>query len=155
MNVNKVMLCGRLGQDPEIKYVGKDNTAVCNLSIATNDGWGDREETNWHRVTVWGDQAENVAKYLKAGAMIFIEGRIQYRKVDDKEGTKYYTDIRADRVQFGPKSSGNDDKESRRQRTMDNADEGTKRAADKARRGGGKNGKGGGKGKRGEDDIPF
>jgi single-strand DNA-binding protein len=144
--MNNVIIAGRLGQDPELNHVGKDNTAVCNLSVATDDGFGDREEVNWHRVAVWGKQAEAVAQYLKKGSFVVVEGRIRYT-TDEKDGvTRYYTDINARHVEFGPKSSVSPD--DRREKTMRNAEEGTARAAAKSRRNGGK-----GKGESRDDRI--
>ncbi len=103
-SVNKVILIGNLGADPELKYT-PTNRAVCNLRIATNEVWKDKagarqERTEWHRVTVWGDQAENCSKYLSKGRPVYIEGKLQTRQYD-KDGQKHYaTDIIADRVQF-------------------------------------------------------
>ncbi len=114
-SVNKVILIGNLGADPELKYT-PSNRPVCNLSIATNEVFKDKsgarqERTEWHRVTVWSEQAENCAKYLAKGRMAYIEGRLQTRSWDDKEGKKRYsTEIVADRVVFlgggGPGEGG-------------------------------------------------
>ncbi len=104
-SVNKVILVGNLGADPELKYT-PSNRPLCNLRIATSDVYKDKtgqrqEKTEWHRVTVWGDQAENCNKYLAKGRMVYVEGRLQTRTWDDKDGNKRYaTDIVADRVQF-------------------------------------------------------
>lgn len=105
-SVNKVILVGNLGADPELKYT-PSNRPVCNLSIATNEVFKDKggqrqERTEWHRVTVWGEQAENCSKYLGKGRMVYIEGRLQTRSWDDKtDGKKRYsTEIVADRVTF-------------------------------------------------------
>jgi single-strand DNA-binding protein len=105
-SVNKVILVGNLGADPELKYT-PSNRPVCNLSIATNEVFKDKagqrqEKTEWHRVTVWGEQAENCAKYLAKGRMVYVEGRLQTRSWDDKtDGKKRYsTEIVADRVTF-------------------------------------------------------
>jgi single-strand DNA-binding protein len=105
-SVNKVILVGNLGADPELKYT-PSNRPVCNLSIATNEVFKDKggqrqERTEWHRVTVWGEQAENCSKYLAKGRMVYIEGRLQTRSWDDKtDGKKRYsTEIVADRVTF-------------------------------------------------------
>jgi single-strand DNA-binding protein len=99
-------LVGNLGADPELKYT-PSNRPVCNLSIATNEVFKDKggqrqERTEWHRVTVWGEQAENCSKYLAKGRMVYIEGRLQTRSWDDKtDGKKRYsTEIVADRVTF-------------------------------------------------------
>jgi len=104
-SVNKVILVGNLGADPELKYT-PSNRPVCNLSVATNEVFKDKggqrqERTEWHRVTVWGEQAENCSKYLAKGRSIYVEGRLQTRSWDDKEGKKRYsTDVVADRVVF-------------------------------------------------------
>ena len=104
-SVNKVILIGNLGADPELKYT-PSNRPVCNLSLATNEVFKDKsgqrqERTEWHRVTVWGDQAENCSKYLSKGRTVYVEGRLQTRSWDDKEGKKRYsTDVVADRVVF-------------------------------------------------------
>ena len=103
-SVNKVILVGNLGADPELKYT-PSSRPLCNLRIATTDVFKDKsgqrqERTEWHRVTVWGDQAENCNKYLSKGRSVYIEGRLQTRSYD-KEGQKHYaTDIVADRVVF-------------------------------------------------------
>lgn len=105
-SVNKVILIGNLGADPELKYTPTGNRPVCNLSLATNEVWKDKsgqkqERTEWHRVNVWGDQAEHAAKYLAKGRTVYIEGRLQTRTWDDKEGKKRYsTEVVADRVVF-------------------------------------------------------
>src|SRR3954471_2668589 len=103
-SVNKVILVGNLGADPELKYT-PSSRPLCNLRIATTDVFKDKsgqrqERTEWHRVTVWGDQAENCNKYLAKGRSVYIEGRLQTRSYD-KEGQKHYaTDVVADRVVF-------------------------------------------------------
>jgi single-strand DNA-binding protein len=104
-SVNKVILIGNLGADPELKYT-PSNRPVCNLSLATNEVFKDKsgqrqERTEWHRVTVWGESAENCSKYLAKGRSVYIEGRLQTRSWDDKEGKKRYsTEVVADRVVF-------------------------------------------------------
>ncbi len=104
-SVNKVILIGNLGADPELKYT-PSNRPLCNLSVATNEVFKDKsgqrqERTEWHRVTVWGEQAEHCSKYLSKGRSVYVEGRLQTRSWDDKEGKKRYsTDIVADRVVF-------------------------------------------------------
>jgi len=105
MGLNKVLLLGHLGADPELRFTPTQNP-VCNLNVATGekrknqDGeWVDH--TEWHRVVVWGKQAENCANYLAKGRQVFVEGRIQTRKWQDQEGnTRYATDIVANNVQF-------------------------------------------------------
>lgn len=104
-SVNKAILMGNLGQDPEIRYTA-NGTAVCTLSIATTDvrndpNAGRQERTEWHRVVVWNKQAENCAKYLSKGRSVYIEGRIQTRSWEDQSGQKKYTtEIVAQTVQF-------------------------------------------------------
>jgi single-strand DNA-binding protein len=104
-SVNKVILIGNLGADPELKYTAS-NRPVCNLSVATNEVFKDKagqrqERTEWHRVTVWGEQAEHCSKYLSKGRSVYVEGRLQTRSWDDKEGKKRYsTDIVANQVVF-------------------------------------------------------
>ncbi len=104
-SVNKVILIGNLGADPELKHT-PSNKPVCNLRIATNETWKDRdgqkqEKVEWHRITVWGDQAENCNKYLSKGRTVYVEGKLQTRSWDDKDGTKRYaTDVVAERVVF-------------------------------------------------------
>ena len=106
MSVNKVILLGRLGQDPELKYT-PSGAAVCNFSLATSETWTDKnsgqknEKTEWHRVVVWGKLAELCNQYLAKGRQAFVEGRLQTRAWDDKSGQKRYTtEINAATVQF-------------------------------------------------------
>jgi len=106
MSVNKVILLGRLGQDPELKYT-PSGAAVCNFSLATSEVWNDKnsgqkqERTEWHRVVVWGKLAELCNQYLAKGRQAFVEGRLQTRSWDDKAGQKRYTtEINATTVQF-------------------------------------------------------
>jgi single-strand DNA-binding protein len=92
MSVNKVILVGRLGRDPETRYTG-GGQAVANFSVATDESYKDKngerqKRTEWHRVTVWGKLAEICQQYLKKGTMVYIEGRIQSREWQDKEGQK-------------------------------------------------------------------
>lgn len=105
MSVNKVMLIGRLGNNPEIRYTNT-GTAVANFNVATSENWNDKngqkqERTEWHRVVVWGKLAELCEKYLSKGRQCFVEGRLQTRSWDDKEGNKRYTtEIVAATIQF-------------------------------------------------------
>jgi single-strand DNA-binding protein len=105
MSVNKVILLGRLGQDPELKYT-PGGSAVCNFSLATTESWTDKggqkqEKTEWHRIVVWGKLAELCNQYLAKGRQAFLEGRLQTRSWDDKDGQKRYTtEILASTVQF-------------------------------------------------------
>ena len=111
MSVNKVILVGRLGQNPEVRYT-PSGAAVANFSIATNEAWTDKagqkqERTEWHRIVVWGKQAENCAQYLSKGRQAYIEGRLQTREWQDKEGQKKYTtEIMAQTVQFLGQGTG-------------------------------------------------
>jgi single-strand DNA-binding protein len=117
MSLNKVMLIGNLGSDPDLRYT-QGGSAVANFNLATNEKWTDKsgqlqEKTEWHRIVVWGKQAENCGKYLKKGRQIFVEGRLQTRDWEDKDGKKRYTtEIKADNVQFlsggGDSPSGRD-----------------------------------------------
>jgi single-strand DNA-binding protein len=117
-SVNKVILVGNLGADPELKHT-PSNKAVANLRVATAESWKDKsgakqEKTEWHRVTVWGDQAENCAKYLEKGRSVYIEGRLETRSYDKDRHKHYATDIVADRVVFlggGGKSEGGNSEE--------------------------------------------
>ena len=105
MSVNKVLLIGRLGANPEIRYTNT-GTAVANFNMATSENWNDKngqrqERTEWHRVVVWGKLAELCEKYLSKGRQCFVEGRLQTRSWDDKDGNKKYTtEIVAATVQF-------------------------------------------------------
>jgi single-strand DNA-binding protein len=105
MSLNKAMIIGRLGQDPELRYT-QGGMAMANLNVATNEVWNDKsgqrqERTEWHRVVVFNKQAETAAKYLKKGRQVFVEGRIQTRDWEDKDGNKrYMTEIVATTVTF-------------------------------------------------------
>jgi single-strand DNA-binding protein len=105
MTVNKAILVGNLGQDPEIRSTGS-GTPVATLRVATSDRRKDREgnwtdHTEWHTVVVFGRQAENVGRYCRKGKQLFIEGRIQTRKWQDKDGRdRYNTEIVADNIRF-------------------------------------------------------
>jgi single-strand DNA-binding protein len=94
MSVNKVILVGRLGADPELKYTNSGNP-VCNFSIATNERWyGDdgvkSERVTWHKITSWGALAQNCEKYLSKGREVYIEGRLQTRSYDNSDGVTIY-----------------------------------------------------------------
>lgn len=111
MDLNKAILAGNLTRDPEIRSL-PSGAKVCNFSIATNRVWKDKDgvqqkSTDFHNIVVFGRQAETSAQYLKKGQQVLIEGRIQTRSWEDQNGDKKYrTEIVADRVQFGAKSSG-------------------------------------------------
>lgn len=104
-SVNKVILVGNLGKDPEVRFT-PSGRAVAKFSIATTESWmdqesGRQERTEWHNIVVWGKQAESCGQYLAKGRQVFIEGAIRSRSYDDKEGNKrYITEIIAQRVQF-------------------------------------------------------
>lgn len=103
--LNKVMLIGNLGRDPEIRY-SQQGTAVVNFSIATSEQWTDRntgerqEKTEWHRIVVFGKQAEVCEKYLSKGSPIYIEGRLQTRNYEKDGQTHYITEIVVSNFQF-------------------------------------------------------
>ena len=111
MYLNKAILYGNLTKDPEIRAL-PSGIQVASFSIATNRVYKDKngakqEQVDFHNIVVFGRQAETAAQYLKKGQGVFVEGRIQTRSWDDKDGVKKYrTEIVADRVQFGPKSAG-------------------------------------------------
>ena len=103
--VNKAIILGNLGRDPEVRFT-QSGRAVANLRVATTDTWmdqenGRQERTEWHNVVVWGKQAESCGQYLSKGRQVYVEGRIQTRSYEDRDGnTRYVTDIIAQRVQF-------------------------------------------------------
>ncbi len=109
MNLNKVFLIGNLTRDPELRNL-PSGAAVASFSIATNRVWKNQqgekqEEAQFHNVVVFGRQAEIVNQYLAKGSLILVEGRIQTRSWDGKDGSKQYrTEIVAERIQFGPRS---------------------------------------------------
>ncbi len=112
--VNKVIIIGRLGTDPETKTVSTGN-AVTRMSVATSENWVDRdgqkqERTEWHRIVVWGKLAEICGKYLSKGRQVFVEGRLQTRSWEDNQGQKRYTtEIVATNIQFlGAQNSASD-----------------------------------------------
>ncbi len=102
-SVNKVILVGNLGRDAELRYT-PGGAAVATLNLATTEVWNDKagqkqEKTEWHRVVVWGKSAESLAEYLTKGKQIYVEGKLQTRQWDDKDGNKRYTtEVRCDRV---------------------------------------------------------
>ncbi|MEN0058258.1 MAG: single-stranded DNA-binding protein, partial [Bdellovibrio sp.] len=102
--INKVIIIGRLGQDPEVKAIGT-GTSVARLNIATSETWvkdGQRQErTEWHRVVAWGKLADICGKYLSKGRQVYIEGKLQTRPWEDQQGQKRYTtEIIANTVEF-------------------------------------------------------
>ncbi|MCY4380393.1 MAG: single-stranded DNA-binding protein [Proteobacteria bacterium] len=103
-SLNKVTIIGRLGKDPELRYT-QNQTPVCSLSVATTEyrgqGTEKQEHTEWHRITVFGRQAENISKYLSKGSLAYYEGRLRTSSWEDQAGQKKYsTDIIANNVQF-------------------------------------------------------
>ncbi|MGR8918084.1 MAG: single-stranded DNA-binding protein [Gammaproteobacteria bacterium] len=111
--LNKVMLIGNLGADPEVRYTGS-GSAVANVRLATAEAWRDRESgeqqerTEWHRVVFFGRLAEIVSEYLKKGSQVYVEGRLQTRKWQDRDGNdRYTTEIVANEMQMlGGRGSG-------------------------------------------------
>jgi single-strand DNA-binding protein len=113
-SVNKVILIGNLGRDPELRYT-QSGQAVANFSVATTERFGGREggesqeRTEWHRIVTWGKTAENCAQYLAKGRTVYIEGSLRTRDWEDRDGNKRQTtEISAQRVQFlgGPRGEG-------------------------------------------------
>jgi single-strand DNA-binding protein len=102
-SVNKVILVGNLGRDAELRYT-PGGAAVATINMATTEVWNDKggqrqEKTEWHRVVLWGKSAESLTEYLTKGKQIYVEGRLQTRQWDDKDGNKRYTtEIRGDRI---------------------------------------------------------
>jgi single-strand DNA-binding protein len=150
-SVNKVILVGNLGADPEVRYMPSGD-AITNARIATTDSWKDKngekqEKTEWHRVSFFGKLAEIAGEYLKKGSQIYVEGRLQTRKWQDKEGQdRYTTEIVADKMQMlGGRSGGGNSFE-----VMDKESGGAAPASKPA-----KPAKTGGEFDDFEDDIPF
>jgi single-strand DNA-binding protein len=105
-SVNKVILVGNLGRDPELRYT-QSGAPVANFTLATTDRWSDsasgerKERTEWHRIVLWGKQAEIAGEYLRKGRLVYVEGSLQTREWTDREGNKRYTtEIRALRFQM-------------------------------------------------------
>ena len=102
-SVNKVILVGNLGRDAELRYT-PGGAPVATLNLATTEVWNDKggqkqEKTEWHRIVLWGKSAESLSEYLVKGKQIYVEGRLQTRQWDDKDGNKRYTtEIRGDRI---------------------------------------------------------
>ena len=112
--INKVILIGNLGKDPELRHTPQGQ-AVANFPLATSESWTDKngqkqERTEWHKIVVWGKPAELTAKYLTKGRKAYVEGRLQTRAWDDKEGQKRYTtEVVANTVQFLDSAQGRGD----------------------------------------------
>jgi single-strand DNA-binding protein len=151
-SVNKVILVGNLGRDPETKYM-PDGAAITNVSIATSYQWTDKasgekkEETEWHRVMFRGRLAEIAGEYLKKGSQVYVEGRLRTRKWQDKEGQdRYTTEIVADAMQMlGSRAGAGEPRESRGEAMSAKASQPSAPAAKKPA----------GKFDDMEDDIPF
>ena len=146
MSVNKVILVGNLGKDPEVRFTGTGR-AVARFPVATSEVWNDndgqrQERTEWHNVVVWGKQAETCGQYLAKGRQVFVEGSIRTRQYDDKEGNKrYITEVIGQRIQvLGGRGGGAGD---------------SPRQVDEPPGGQSGGGGGGGGGGAEEDDIPF
>ena len=113
-SVNKAILVGNLGRDAELRYT-RGGTPVANFSIATSESWTDkqsgerRERTEWHRICLWGPSAEKLQEYLLKGKQIYVEGRLQTRQWEDRDGNKRYTtEVRADRITLLGRRGDND-----------------------------------------------
>jgi single-strand DNA-binding protein len=156
-SVNKVILVGNLGRDPETRYM-PDGGAITNISVATTDVWKDKngekqEKTEWHRVAFFGKLAEIAGEYLKKGSQVYVEGRLQTRKWQDKDGAdKYTTEVIADRMQMlgsrqGMGGGGGDRDSGSQEREGGAPARGAAKPAGAA--------KAGGKFDDFEDDIPF
>ncbi len=161
--VNKVILIGNLGKDPEVRYT-PGGQAVANFTIATNENWTDKqgqkqERTEWHRIVVWGKAAENCGEYLSKGRQVYIEGRLQTREWINKEGQKQYTtEVVANPVGgviFLSGGTGGGRGAGRGGGAPSDDFGGPPPGFDEPASGGGSSGGGGGTPKSGEDDIPF
>ena len=148
-SVNKVILIGNLGADPEVRYLPSGD-AVTNIRIATTDTWKDKsgekqEHTEWHRIAFFGKLAEIAGEYLKKGSPVYVEGRIRTRKWQDKDGQeRYSTEIVADRMQLLGSRTGGSEQMARAPKAAE--EPGAKPAPAK---------KGGGSFDDMDDDIPF
>ena len=163
-SVNKVTLIGNVGKDPEIRYT-QSGEPIANFSLATSESWTDKsgqkqEKTEWHRVVLFGRQAEIAGEYLKKGRSVYIEGRLQTRKYTDKDGVeKYSTEIVGDRMQLlgSREGAGGGDADFGGESTSRPSGGGTSRSSSAGAGGGAKSG---GAPKRSnpddlDDDIPF
>ena len=164
--MNKVILIGRLGKDPELSYT-QSGTARCRVSLATTDTYKDRngdkkEDTEWHNLVIWGSRGETFVKYLSKGSYVVIEGKIVTRSWDDNDGQRrYMTEIVVQQFEFGPKTDGNsgggrgrgngDNGHQNRSQGHQNRSQGRQNDNQGQDRGGQE----GGGGQNGHDDIPF
>lgn len=153
-SVNKVILVGNLGRDPEVRYMPSGD-ALASFSIATTDTWKDKsgqrqERTEWHRISMFGKQAEIAGQYLKKGSSVYIEGRLQTRKWTDKEGQeRQTTEVVADRMQMLGGRSGNTFE------VMDDENDAPRQSAPREQAPSSKPAGGGSGFDDFEDDIPF
>lgn len=166
-SLNKVILIGNCGKDPEVRYAPSGD-AIANVTLATTETWKDkqsgekREQTEWHRVVFFGRLAEVVGQYVKKGSQLYVEGRLQTRKWQDKDGQdRYTTEIRADEMKMlSGRSAGQDGGQHQsappQERPQQHAQPRQQPAPQRqpATAGGGGGG-GGGFGDFGDDDIPF
>ena len=97
--VNKVILVGNLGKDPELKTT-KGGKSVVSFSLATSFGSGDKEQTEWHNIEAWDKLADNIAQYMKKGSKMYLEGRIRTDKVEGDQGVRYFTKVVAHEAKF-------------------------------------------------------
>jgi len=153
-SVNKVILVGHLGKDPETRYM-TNGEAVANITVATSESWKDKtsgekqEKTEWHRVTFYRRLAEIAGEYLKKGSQVYIEGRLETRKWQDKEGKdRYTTEIIANEMKMLGSRQGAGDR-------TQSEDRGEPVMASEPRAGGGAAKKPAGKFEEMDDDIPF
>jgi len=161
--VNKVILIGNLGKDPEVRYT-QGGQAVANLRIATSRSWTDKqsgqrkEETEWHDVEVWGKQAEQCGEYLAKGRQVYVEGRLKTDKWQDKQSGQDRSRVKivADSVRFlGGRGAGGGASGGRGGPGPEEGPPGGFEEPDSGPAGGGAGGSGGGGGGGGPDDIPF
>jgi single-strand DNA-binding protein len=131
--LNKIMLIGRLGKDPELRYIASGN-AVCNFSLATTEKWkkdgAKQEKTTWHNIVIWGKLGEVAGKYLKKGSLCYLEGAVDNRSYEDKQGVKkYISEVIAQKMTMldskGSSEHGDDD-----QRTPDDSGDQGQHASD-------------------------
>lgn len=162
-SVNKVILIGNLGKDPETRYMPSGD-AICNINVATTDTWKDKasgekkEQTEWHRVAFFGKLAEIAGQYLKKGSQVYIEGSLRTRKWQDKEGQdRYTTEIRADQMKMLGSRQGMGEAPPRESSPGEMSNTGTGTGTGRGNAGGGQ-----GAGRAGssgfgdmDDDIPF
>lgn len=154
-SVNKVILIGNLGKDPETRYMPSGD-AITNITLATTDNWKDKngekqERTEWHRIAFFGKLAEIAGEYLKKGSQVYVEGRLQTRKWQDKDGQdRYTTEIVADRMQMLGSRGGCNSSE-----VMDNESGVGRSSGSRPSGGGSAPAKKGGDFDDFEDDIPF